>query len=52
MTELIFVKDGAGRLTYANAATLWVIGMIVDQAIGSLNKDNFRDSVEHVAIAG
>jgi PAS domain S-box-containing protein len=50
-SELIFMKDRAGRLTYANAATLHMIGMTEEQAIGSLDRENFRNPAEHEAIA-
>jgi PAS domain S-box-containing protein len=46
-TELIFMKDLAGRLIYANAATLRVIGMTAEEALGSLDRDNFREPAEH-----
>lgn len=49
--ELIFMKDRAGRLTYANAATLRVIGMTAEQAIGSVDRDNFTEPAEHSAIS-
>jgi PAS domain S-box-containing protein len=49
-TELIFMKDRASRLTYANAATLRVIGMTAEQALGSLDRDNFTEPAEYPAI--
>jgi PAS domain S-box-containing protein len=48
-TELIFMKDRTGRLTYANAATLRVIGMTAEQALGSLDLDSFNDPSEYPA---
>ncbi|MBI3864986.1 MAG: PAS domain S-box protein [Planctomycetia bacterium] len=50
-SELIFMKDRAGRLTYANAATLRVIGMTAEQALGSLDRENFQVPAEHDAIS-
>jgi PAS domain S-box-containing protein len=50
-TELIFMKDLAGHLTYANAPTLRVIGMTREQAIGSMDLDNFRQPAEHQPIS-
>lgn len=50
-SELIFMKDRAGRLTYTNAATLRAIGMTAEQALGSLDRDNFARPEEHEAIS-
>jgi PAS domain S-box-containing protein len=49
--ELIFMKDRAGRLTYVNAATLRIIGMTQEQAVGSVDRENFTIPAEHAAIA-
>jgi PAS domain S-box-containing protein len=50
-SELIFMKDRAGRLTYANAATLRLIGMTAEQALGSLDRDNFTEPAEYLSTA-
>jgi GAF domain-containing protein len=42
-TELIFMKDRVGRIIYANAALLRVMGMTAEQALGSLDRDNFTE---------
>jgi PAS domain S-box-containing protein len=50
-SELIFMKDREGRLTYVNAATLRAIGVTAEQALGSVDRENFTHPEEHDAIA-
>jgi two-component system, chemotaxis family, CheB/CheR fusion protein len=45
-TELIFMKDLQGRLTYANAATLEAMGLTLEEAIGSDNGVRFYNPAE------
>jgi PAS domain S-box-containing protein len=50
-SELIFMKDRDGRLIYANAATLRAVGMTADKALGTRDRDNFRELAEHEPIS-
>jgi PAS domain S-box-containing protein len=50
-SELIFMTDRAGRLTYANAATLRVLGMSAEQAHGAPDWEDFREPAEREALA-
>ena len=49
-TELIFMKDVQGRLTYANQATLNVMGLTAEEALGSGNEVRFANPDEAPAI--
>ncbi|MBN8625183.1 MAG: PAS domain-containing protein [Planctomycetes bacterium] len=49
--ELIFVKDRSGRLTYANAATLRVMGMSREQALAADEPARFFVPAELATIA-
>ncbi len=50
-TELIFVKDRAGRLMYANAATLKAMGMSYEAAVDASEEARFHDPADRPAIA-
>ena len=50
-SELIFMKDLEGRLTYANAATLRVVGRSTEGAVGTSDRKLFRDASEYEPIA-
>ena len=50
-SELIFMKDTEGRFTYANAATLRLVGRTREQATGAPDKTLFFNPSEHAAIA-
>lgn len=49
-TELIFMKDTQGRLTYANQATLDVMGLTAEEAFGNGEAVRFYDQSEAPAI--
>ncbi|MBX9582116.1 MAG: PAS domain S-box protein [Gemmataceae bacterium] len=49
--DLIFMKDRANRLTYANAATLRVIGMSREEAVRAGEAERFHAPEETAAIA-
>ncbi|MBX7174592.1 MAG: PAS domain S-box protein [Pyrinomonadaceae bacterium] len=49
-TELIFMKDLQGRLTYCNSATLTSLGLTMEEAIGSDNTARFSNKDEAAEI--
>lgn len=49
-TELIFMKDLQGRLTYCNSATLSALGLTMEEAIGSENIVRFSNLNEAAEI--
>jgi PAS domain S-box-containing protein len=49
-SELIFMKDRSGRLTYANAATLRLLGLS-SLAEGTNDRSVFPNQIEHAPIA-
>jgi PAS domain S-box-containing protein len=48
--DLVFAKDRQGRLLYANAATLAVLGRSADDALGRTDLDMMMHSAQAIAI--